>query len=515
MRYLPVALFVLLLGVGLSVEAQKPTGASKQKEETIDPTLKEEQQKILKMPRFRNAYRIGDKVPINYIIINDPVEDPFTIEEPGTEEKPATEETTDEAKPAESAAGDKPDAKEGDAEDTPGEDGADAEAEEAVVEEPNRVTAKNFVGRMTIVTFLMVEDKHSRKQVAHLKKLYEQYESRGLKHLLIALDKDALDVKAFLKQEGIEDWPTVCDENQWKSITINLWGVPYVPYSFILNPEGELVWRGDTVSMDGPLFKAWEFYPTLQSRRYETKLALKNAINAIERKKTVGDAMVELHRLPDEPIKDEGTQQDAAYLLKMIANSDDKEAAVKAIQGNPEVIQKLYILAKEDTKPNKTDPDKHNPPKNPDDDPKTADGKNPNEQDDPNEDDANQGNRTRFAESVLDAWLESAQNAEQDGRSLDAYEQYKTMVDRAAASDQGREAIRKVKEYEADKTFMARYQQVKLEKQARAELSLAKAYLDLQKYELVRAKCEAVITMVPNSDLAKEARAMLDKLPEE
>jgi hypothetical protein len=263
------------------------------------------------------------------------------------------------------------------------------------------------------------------------------------------------------------------------------------------------------------LLKAWQLYPTLASRRFDTAEALRLAIISIEQEKTVGDALVELHRLPDKPIKDEGTTADARHLLGLISKAPDIDEVRKAVEGNKEAMEKLIALATPDKSDAPEDPNEGNGD-DPNDPQVATSGDNPDDPKDPDEgDEPKLGNRTPYSERLLNSRLEQAQQEEAAGDTVAAYRAYKWLATKAAASDQGRTAIKKVADYEADETFMAKLEQDDAQKQARAMLSLAKSYRDVKRYDLARVQCLAVIEAVPGTDLAKEAQDLLDELPEE
>jgi hypothetical protein len=57
---------------------------------------------------------------------------------------------------------------------------------------------------------------------------------------------------ATAKQLGF-DWPQYFDGKVWKNDLLKKWGVDSIPRTFIIGPDGKILWTGHPAEIDRPL----------------------------------------------------------------------------------------------------------------------------------------------------------------------------------------------------------------------------------------------------------------------
>jgi hypothetical protein len=68
----------------------------------------------------------------------------------------------------------------------------------------------------------------------------------------ISLDDDRTRMTSQAQQLGF-DWPQYFDGKGWGNALLKAWGVDSIPRTFILGPDGKIVWTGHPAQIDEPL----------------------------------------------------------------------------------------------------------------------------------------------------------------------------------------------------------------------------------------------------------------------
>jgi hypothetical protein len=90
--------------------------------------------------------------------------------------------------------------------------------------------------------------------------LNAQYAPKGLQMIGISLDNSRPDMLRVAKEKGF-NWPQMCDMMAWNTPPAREWGVQGIPKTFILGPDGTVLWSGHPARIDAPLAEAFAKHP--------------------------------------------------------------------------------------------------------------------------------------------------------------------------------------------------------------------------------------------------------------
>lgn len=114
------------------------------------------------------------------------------------------------------------------------------------------VTNQELKGRIIIIDFWATWCGPCMAEAENMVNLAKEYGPKGVNIIGVSLDKDIEKMKKIAKEKGF-DWPQVCDGKGWNSPPVKEWGVKGIPDTFILSPEGKVLWRGHPAQIKKPL----------------------------------------------------------------------------------------------------------------------------------------------------------------------------------------------------------------------------------------------------------------------
>ncbi|MCX5661769.1 MAG: TlpA disulfide reductase family protein [Planctomycetota bacterium] len=359
------------------------------------------------------------------------------------------------------------------------------------------VTNASLAGRIVGVVFWSTDDNFMFAGPTiddrPILRLNGEYGLLGAKFVTISADKNPAEIRSALKQQKVT-LTVVCDGKGIDGPTIKPWGVERIPYSFVLDPDGKVVWAGHPNAIESAIVKAMGATPPKLDKAVWTDLALeqvKEAKRNLTEQKTANAAVYDyresLRRLslvkPD-VLADPKVMKEAVVLLPFFNSQrePDRLALTTIIQAYPEAAKALEAVRKARavaasqaaSRPAELTPEQK---------------------------------RAAAGRVKLDA----AEAAEKRGDRIGAYKGYKQVAEKFAGTDEAQVAAAHVKALEADEKFMASYKLSEAESEAKSLLSMARGYRAAGKDELATQTFTQVIAKFPWTEWATEAQAGLER----
>jgi len=111
---------------------------------------------------------------------------------------------------------------------------------DAITDQP--ISVQNLRGKVVVIDFWAAWDRTSVAEIPKLKELYARYKDQGVEFIGVSLDRpgEGLNLlQTFVKDNGIT-WPQYYQGNWWASEFSTSWGIWRLPWTFIVDAEGNL-----------------------------------------------------------------------------------------------------------------------------------------------------------------------------------------------------------------------------------------------------------------------------------
>jgi hypothetical protein len=315
----------------------------------------------------------------------------------------------------------------------------------------------------------------------------------------ISLDNDVQKMVKVAQEKGFK-WPQMCDAQAWQSKPARDWGVNGIPHTFILDPEGTVVWHGHPANIDGALATAFQKTPPrlVDPKVLEAATAAADKIEAALKEGGHASAIKLLASIPADAKKDAKLADRLAAIEKQF-----EEFATKSLaEIDPLIQDKKYVDAagklQDLTKALGSLPS-------------GAAAKKKLSELMANPEAKAQFEAAQKAKAAEDE-LAIAKRFKADGKSEQAYLKFKTVAASFAGTPAGDQAKAEVAEYEKDPAFVAKVNDSAASAKAKAAMGLAAGYEKAGRVDLAKQKYQDIIRAFPNTTWAKEAQAALDEI---
>jgi len=126
----------------------------------------------------------------------------------------------------------------------------------------DQVSLSALQGKLVVVDFWATWCNPCMAEAGHMVKINEEFSGKGLVMVGISLDSDEAGMKQVAKAKGFA-WPQYFDGQGWQNKVAQAWGVNSIPRTFLIGPDGTVLWTGHPAGIDPAIAAAFKTNPPL------------------------------------------------------------------------------------------------------------------------------------------------------------------------------------------------------------------------------------------------------------
>src|SRR5688572_18737182 len=362
-----------------------------------------------------------------------------------------------------------------------------------------QVSLEKLRGKIVLIDFWATWCGPCMAEAGHMVAIKEQWGPKGLQMIGISLDANKAQMLQVVKQENF-NWPHYFDGQGWSNRIAQEWGVNSIPRTFLIGPDGTVLWTGHSARIDAAIEKAFKEHPPqlVDPKVLAEATALLGKIEGAMKEKSHSEAVKMMAGLPA------AAKADTAYAERLAKAEQEITAyAEKAIADiDPLIQEKKFVEA--GTKLDELAKGLGNTP-------------------------AGVSARKKLTEMMAipgaKAQFEAAQKSRlageelavarrlaDEGKNEQAYVRYKQVMANFAGTPAADEARAAVEQFEKDPAFTKRARDAAAEGKAKGMLGMAENYKRAGRSDLAKAKYQEVIKTFPDTSFAEKAQQGLKEM---
>lgn len=358
-----------------------------------------------------------------------------------------------------------------------------------------QISLEKYKGRIIVVDFWATWCGPCMAEGPHMVKLNAEYAPKGMQMIGISLDNDVQPLLKVALEKGFT-WPQKFD--QIAPVQGN-WGVTSIPSTFIIGPDGIVLWKGHPSQIDAALADAFKNHPPqfVDPKVLADATATADKVEAAL-KSGEASAFKQLASIPAAVKADKDfaarlvliEQQVSEYVTKSLSEIDpliEKKEYVEAASKLNDLTRALGAL------PQGAEAKK-----------KLADLM------------ANPEAKAQFElvqkNKAGEEELAIAKRLQSENKNEQAYLKYKAVAASFAGTAAGDQAKEEVATYEKNPALVKSANDGVIAAKAKGMMGMAQNYAKAGHMEMAKKKYQEVITAFPGSEAAKEAKAAIDEI---